>query len=104
MRVDGRTPANDWVRPEGRTADWVGDQIHSSVGENIQYQTVQLAVNGVRKRSRSGAVKVDLSCADKSIRRPDSAPDLVRNIILHTYPFSTKRFYNTGCRKVLYVF
>ena len=41
--------------------------------------TVKLALNGVRKRPvRSGAIKVDLSCADKSIRRPDSAPDLIR--------------------------
>ena len=40
--------------------------------------TVKLALNGVRKRPvRSGAIKVDLSCADKSIRR-DSAPDLIR--------------------------
>ena len=39
---------------------------------------VKLAVNGVKKRTaRSGAVKIDLTCADKSIRRPGSAPDLV---------------------------
>jgi len=39
---------------------------------------VKLAINGVKKRTaRSGAVKIDLTCADKSIRRPGSAPDLV---------------------------
>ena len=39
---------------------------------------VKLAINGVRKRTpRSGAVKIDLTCADKTIRRPGSAPDLV---------------------------
>ena len=32
-----------------------------------------------RKSARSGAVRVDLSFADKSIRRPGSAPDLVNN-------------------------
>jgi len=32
-----------------------------------------------RKSSRYGAVRVDLSFADKSIRRPGSAPDLVNN-------------------------
>ena len=40
---------------------------------------IKLAMNGhVRRRSRNGAVKVDLSCADKTIRRPESAPDLAR--------------------------
>ena len=39
---------------------------------------IKLAINGVKKRTpRSGAVKIDLTCADKSIRRPGSAPDLV---------------------------
>jgi hypothetical protein len=52
-------------------------------GDSFSYggggATVKLALNGVRKRpARSGAVKVDLSCADKSIRRPGSAPDLIR--------------------------
>ena len=46
--------------------------------KSLPYDTVKLAVNGVRKRTpRSGAVKIDLTCADKSIRRPGSAPDLV---------------------------
>jgi len=45
---------------------------------SLPYDSVKLAVNGVKKRTvRSGAVKVDLSWADKSIRRPGSAPDLV---------------------------
>ena len=40
----------------------------------------KVALNGAVKRSvRSGAVRVDLSFADKSIRRPGSAPDLVNN-------------------------
>ena len=42
--------------------------------------SVKLAINGVKKQRamapRSGAVKIDLTCADKSIRRPGSAPDL----------------------------
>ena len=46
--------------------------------KSLPYDTVKLAVNTVKKRTpRSGAVKIDLTCADKSIRRPGSAPDLV---------------------------
>ena len=46
--------------------------------KSLPYDTVKLAINGVKKRSvRCGAIKVDLTCADKSIRRPGSAPDLV---------------------------
>ena len=46
--------------------------------KSLPYDNVKLAVNGVKKRTgRSGAVKIDLTCADKSIRRPGSAPDLV---------------------------
>ena len=45
----------------------------------LPYDNVSLAVNGVKKRpvGHTGAVKVDLTWADKSIRRPGSAPDLV---------------------------
>ena len=45
---------------------------------SLPYDSVKLAVAGGRKRgsARSGAVRVDLSWADKSIRRPGSAPDL----------------------------
>jgi hypothetical protein len=51
----------------------------SGCGYEEQPPTIKLALNGVRKRAaRCGAVKVDLSCADKTIRRPDSAPDLIR--------------------------
>lgn len=41
----------------------------------------RLAMNGApgRRAARSGAVRVDLSFADKTIRRPGSAPDLVTN-------------------------
>ena len=46
--------------------------------KSLPYDTVKLAINGVKKRTpRCGAIKVDLTCADKSIRRPGSAPDLV---------------------------
>jgi hypothetical protein len=53
----------------------------SGCGYQEQPPTIKLALNGVRKRAaRCGAVKVDLSCADKTIRRPDSAPDLIRKV------------------------
>jgi hypothetical protein len=53
----------------------------SGCGYQEQPPTIKLALNGVRKRAaRCGAVKVDLSCADKTIRRPDSAPDLIRKM------------------------
>ena len=47
-------------------------------------ENVRLAVNGVKRTPVGGndsscAVKVDLSASDKSIRRPDSAPDLVQD-------------------------
>ena len=46
--------------------------------KSLPYDTVKLAINGVKKKTpRSGAIKVDLTWADKSIRRPGSAPDLV---------------------------
>jgi len=61
----------EWTN--GWTADWIGGQL----GQMDSDQMVKMAINGIRRRSRVGAaVKVDLSCADKTIRRPESAPDL----------------------------
>ena len=55
--------------------------------KSLPYDTVKLAINGVKKKTpRSGAIKVDLTWADKSIRRPGSAPDLVGPEEPHTEP------------------
>ena len=51
---------------------------HASLPYDSTLPTAQVVHNGVNKRTvRHGAVKIDLSFADKSIRRPGSAPDLV---------------------------
>lgn len=73
--------------------------------QNAHSNQIQLALNGVRRyrtpeanhqhshhlRKGSGAVKVDLTFADKSIRRPDSAPDLAQEEVSsqspHVSPF-----------------
>lgn len=63
-----------------RTARWV--QGHKDQYEEVRCTKdpleVKLAMNGtVRRTKGGGAIKVDLSTADKTIRRPDSAPDLI---------------------------
>jgi hypothetical protein len=74
--------AGDWATGERRQNNDVKGGLNnggSGCGYQEQPPTIKLALNGVRKRAaRCGAVKVDLSCADKTIRRPDSAPDLIR--------------------------
>ncbi len=83
--MDGRLNGNG-SHNGGHNSGHNGNGAHNG-GGGLAYPesvTVKLALNGVRKRRvRCGAVKVDLSCADKSIRRPDSAPDLIRDPPAH---------------------
>ncbi len=88
--VKKRTTYNPGYRSSSSSSSTAPGQVSSSSGSR-------------QSNSKSGAVRVDLSFADKSIRRPDSAPDLAsdsgspRRLPILTSSINNNNSNSSGC-------